>query len=46
MARKRIDPQAIEEEVAALGGLPIDALRERWKELFGLRRPSRCAASS
>jgi hypothetical protein len=34
MARKRIDPQAIEEEVAALGGLPITVLRERWKAVW------------
>jgi hypothetical protein len=46
MARKRIDPQAVEQEVAALGGLPVDALRERWNSCSGLRRPSRCAASS
>jgi hypothetical protein len=35
MARKRIDPQAVEQEVAVLGGLPVDALRERWAQLFG-----------
>src|SRR5688572_716487 len=39
MARKPVDPQAIEQEVAALGGLPITVLRERWKELFGAPPP-------
>jgi hypothetical protein len=39
MARKRIDPQAIEQEVAALGGFPITVLRERWAQLFGAPPP-------
>lgn len=29
------DQKAIEAEVAALGGLTLSALRERWRELFG-----------
>jgi hypothetical protein len=39
MAGKRIDPQAVEQEVAVLGGLPVDALRERWAQLFGSPPP-------
>lgn len=39
MARKRFDPQAVEQEVAALGGLPLDALRKRWVQLFGAPPP-------
>jgi hypothetical protein len=35
MAQNPTDPQVVEQEVAAPSGLPIGALRERWKELFG-----------
>lgn len=39
MARKPVSPQAIAEEVAALGGLTLDALRERWRQLFSNPAP-------
>jgi len=39
MARKRIDPRAIEEEVAALGDLSLVDLRQRWQQLFGNPAP-------
>ena len=35
MASRKLDPQAVEAEVAAVGGLDLAAIRERWRVFFG-----------
>ena len=39
MALLNSDPQAVEAEVAALGGLDLMAIREKWRALFGNPAP-------
>src|SRR6266581_7898110 len=40
MRRQRTDPAAIEAEIARLRPLALDALRRRWRVMFGRRPPA------
>jgi len=39
MRRRSVDPQALEIEIAALRGLDLTGLRERWQKLYGGSAP-------
>jgi hypothetical protein len=40
MRRQRTDPAAIEAEIAHLRSLALDALRRRWRAMFGRTPPA------
>src|SRR5260370_22390975 len=40
MRQQRIDPAAIEAEIARIPALALDALRRRWRVVFGRRPPA------
>jgi len=40
VARRTVDPQKIEVEIASLRGLDLSELRERWKKLYGRPAPA------
>src|SRR5260221_7347580 len=40
MRRQRTDPAAIEAEIARIPALALDALRRRWRVVFGRRPPA------
>src|SRR5205807_5964100 len=44
MARRPVDPQAIEVEIAGLRGLDLAALRQRWQKVYGRPAPAHLPA--